>query len=185
LFTVASEVNDSNIAWVTSIYLAEVSLETNEHLDFSEKALARAIELSYGQRTALLSLQAMILARKGEVALARGRLEEAYKAAREEEALTGQFLLSLAEAGIAMAVGDGEQASSHFEKAVDIAEQCGMRWYRADTLMQWADALTGSGQASDKAKARELLEEAEREFGEMGVAIYQREAEKRLAQIAA
>jgi tetratricopeptide (TPR) repeat protein len=183
LHNIASEVNDSNNAWVTSIPLAELSLESGEHLEFAEKALLRALELSYNLSAWLSGLLARISARRGQLEQARARLEEAYRSAREDKALVDQLMLSLAEADLAVADGDHAKASSHFERAVQINEQCGMRWYRALTMMQWAAALTASGVEADFAKARELLQEARREFGEMGVTIYQQQADARLAEI--
>ena len=58
-----------------------------------------------------------------------------------------------------------------------------MRWYRARTLWDWAEALIAEARGQPTEKARELLEEAGMEFEAMGAPIYAGRIEARLKEL--
>jgi hypothetical protein len=76
-----------------------------------------------------------------------------------------------------------EDAAVAYKVAAEAAAQCGIRWYRAYTLMEWAEALISGagGQAGEQARA--LLEEARSEFEAMGVTVYAQEITTRLSEL--
>ena len=179
----ASEVNDSNVVWITSLYLTELALETEEGLDAAEAGLLRTLELSFGFEVWPLSYLARVLARRGDLKTAKGRLEQARAATQASGYLSDRCFLSLAEAEIALQESRFDDAASAFEQAAEVSAGCGMRWYRAHTLMEWAEALiAGAGsQAGERALA--VLEEARSEFEAMGVPIYAAQIAARLSEL--
>ena len=94
----ASEVNDGNVVWVTALYLTELALETGEGLEAAEAGLLRALELSYGFEVWPLSYLARVLARRGDLKTAKGRMEQARAATQASGYLSDRYFLSLAEA---------------------------------------------------------------------------------------
>jgi hypothetical protein len=100
---------------------------------------------------------------------------------RELGHLTEQPFLYLAEAELARKHGQQEKVVSCLEKAVASFDECGMRWYRAFTLMQLADAM----KLSQLDSRRRLLEEASSEFEAVGAPIYAEEALARLRRVQA
>ena len=179
----ASEVNDGNVVWVTALYLTELALETGEGLEAAEAGLLRTLELSYGFEVWPLSYLARVLARRGDLKSAKGRMEQAWAATQASGYLSDRYFLSLAEADIVLQELRFDDAASVFEQAAEVAAGCGMRWYRAHTLMEWAEASIAGGQAG--APARALLEEARSEFEAMGVPIYAEQIGARLSELAA
>ena len=177
----ASEVNDSNVVWVTSLFLTELALETDEGLDAAQAGLQRTLDLSFGFEVWPLSYLARVLAKKGDLKLARERLAKAQMASQSTGYLADQIFLSLAEAEIALQESRISDAARSFEQAAEVAGRCGMRWYRAHTLMEWAEALIAGPDGQAGEQARRLLQEARSEFEAMGVPIYAEQIEKRLS----
>jgi hypothetical protein len=73
-----------------------------------------------------------------------------------------------AEAHLAAAEKNWSAAWSAFADAADGWARMGVRWYRARTLQEWAEAHVARGEPGDLERARELLREAQAAFEEMG-----------------
>jgi hypothetical protein len=111
-------------------------------------------------------------ARQGEPGAARHLLAEAQEQAAERGGFLVEPYLSWAEANLAMAEGRWPEALAAFETAVDTLVRTNLRWYRARTLVDWAEAHLARGESGDHERAGELLREAEAEFEAMGAPLY-------------
>jgi hypothetical protein len=60
-----------------------------------------------------------------------------------------------------------------------------LRWHRARTLLDWAEAHAARGKRGDHSQARELLREAQAAFEEMGISRYAAVAAERLEALEA
>jgi hypothetical protein len=58
-----------------------------------------------------------------------------------------------------------------------------LRWHRARTLLDWAEAHAARGEPGDRGRARELLQEAQAAFEEMGIPRYAQVARDRLTTL--
>jgi hypothetical protein len=122
--------------------------------------------------------------RQGEIEEAHRLLSEAREKAIEQGSrAVDLYMLSWAEAHLAVAQGRWLEAMAAFEAAADGAERCGAMWLRARLLQEWAEAQLLRGEPGDRERARELLHEAKAEFEGMGVAVYAAQLEERLEQI--
>jgi hypothetical protein len=93
--------------------------------------------------------------------------------------------LSWAEANLAMAEGHWAEALAAFETTVDTLGSRKLRWSRARTLIDWAEAHLARGESGDRERAGELLREAEAEFDVMGAPIYAEQVKGRLEKLGA
>jgi tetratricopeptide (TPR) repeat protein len=180
----ASEVNDSNVAWATSLFLAELAIEMDQQLETAEAALQRTIELSYFPAVWPMCYLVRAAAKRGDLDSARARMEEARRLMGPDGWVTNEIFLAQAEAEIVLAESQFDAAAAGFARAAEVAGQTGMRWYRAYLLRQWAEALiAGLGAQADE-QARALLGEARSEFEAMGVPIYAGEIAAQLSELA-
>ncbi|HRQ40873.1 MAG TPA: protein kinase [Chloroflexota bacterium] len=104
----------------------------------------------------------------------QGRHEEAAALLRQAEELVGdgvsfheQGQLNQAKALIAVRQRRWQEAFGHFAQAVQSAEAIGARWFQADITRQWAEAHLARGEADDRQRARELLQQCESAFAAM------------------
>jgi tetratricopeptide (TPR) repeat protein len=156
----------------------ELEAILQELLDLGEQGMETAIPAQI-----LLSVQR---ARQGEIGAARHLLDSAH----EQAALLGQLVswepyLAWAEAHLAMAGGRWPEALAAFEATVDALGRRKLRWYRARTLVDWAEAYLARGESRDRERAGELLREAEAEFEAMGIPIYADRVKGRLEKLGA
>ena len=128
----------------------------------------------------LLSVQR---ARQGEPEAARQLLTQAREQGAEHDSIMGESYLSWAEAHLAMAEGHWPEALAAFETAIDTLGRAKLRWYRARTLVDWAEALLARGESGDRESAQKLLSEAEAEFAVMGAPIYAEQIKGRLEKL--
>jgi tetratricopeptide (TPR) repeat protein len=128
----------------------------------------------------LLSVQR---ARQGEPEAARQLLAKAREQGAEHDSTMGESYLSWAEAHLAMAEGHWPEALAAFETAIDLLGRAKLRWYRARTLIDWAEALLGRDESGDRERAHKLLSEAGTEFEDMGAPIYAELAKRRLEDL--
>jgi tetratricopeptide (TPR) repeat protein len=125
-------------------------------------------------------------ARQGEPEAARHLLSEAQEQAAEQGNLVeSEPHLSWAEANLAMAEGRWAEALAAFEATVDAQGRTKERWYRARTLVDWAEAHLARGESGDRERAEELLREAEAEFEAMGAHGYVERVKGRLRELGA
>jgi tetratricopeptide (TPR) repeat protein len=123
----------------------------------------------------------------GALHICQGRFEEARRALAEAQAKARvqpsgwdqQSLLWL-EARLAAAERRWPEALAAFETLAGIHERLGWRWRQARVLLDWAQAYDARGQAADFERARDLLQDAETAFEEMGILRYAAVAHSRL-----
>jgi tetratricopeptide (TPR) repeat protein len=123
----------------------------------------------------------------GALHIYQGRLEEARRALEETQEraraqLSGwdqQGLLWL-EARLATAEERWPEALAAFETLAGIHERLGWRWRQARALLDWAEAHLARGQTADIERARDLLQDAQVAFEEMGIPRYAAVARDRL-----
>jgi tetratricopeptide (TPR) repeat protein len=143
----------------------ELEATLQEMLDLGERGM--------GTTVVAQSLLGVQRARQGEPGAARRFLAQAQEQAAEQGALVlWEPFLSWAEAHLALAQGHWPEALSAFQATVDTLGRRKLRWYRARTLIHWAEAHLARGESGDRKRAGELLLEAQREFEAMGATIY-------------
>ncbi|UCC65227.1 MAG: tetratricopeptide repeat protein, partial [Anaerolineae bacterium] len=156
----------------------EVEAVLQEILDLDARGMGTA-----GPVRCLLSVQR---ARQGEPAAACHLLAAAHEQAAEQgELVRWEPYLSWAEANLAMAEGRWPEALAAFESAVDGLGSRKLRWHRARTLVDWAEAYLVRGESGDRERAGELLREAEAELEAMGAPIYAEQVKARLEKLGA
>jgi hypothetical protein len=69
-----------------------------------------------------------------------------------------------------------------FEATVDTLSSRKLRWRRARTLIDWAEAHLAPGEPGDRERAGELLREAEAEFEAMPAPLYVERVKARLKE---
>jgi hypothetical protein len=144
-----------------------------ELLDLDERGMGTAVEGHY--------LLSMLRARQGETETARHHLAKAHERADER----GEFglwepYLGWAEAKLAMAEGHWPEVLAAFEAVAAALDDRNLRWLRARTLIDWAEAHLARGASGDLERAGELLREAEAEFESMDAPIYAEQVRERL-----
>jgi predicted ATPase len=172
-----------------SLRLAEIYLwEEVEEEEEIEAILQEILDLGewsmriLGRARCLLSVQR---ARQGKPAAARHLLAAAHEQAAGQAGSFVESWLSWAEAHLALDDGYWPEALAAFEAGVD-ALGCGKwRWYRARTLIDWAEAHLARGESGDHERAQELLREAEAEFEAMGAHGYVKRVKGRLEELGA
>jgi hypothetical protein len=84
-----------------------------------------------------------------------------------------------------MVGGRWPEALAAFEAGVDALGRRKLRWHRARTLIDWAEAHLARGEPRDHERALELLREAEAEFEAMGAHGYVERVKGRLEELGA
>jgi hypothetical protein len=84
---------------------------------------------------------------------------------------------------LAATEGRHSEAMTAFRETVDAYSRMGMRWYRARTLREWADACLSSGDQADGERAIQLLEGALAAFQEMDVSFYAAQVASKLETV--
>jgi tetratricopeptide (TPR) repeat protein len=169
----------------TANLLADIELELGQWA-LAEQALIEGIELSdrgLGEGAQSRCLFVAVLARQGRIAEARrwlagtrARLKSSITARDEER-------LRLAEARLAAAEEHWPEALAAFESAASRQAKMEMRWRRAQTLRDWAEAHLARHAPGDVNHARNLLREALSEFEAMNVPKYAALVRERLAGV--
>jgi hypothetical protein len=111
---------------------------------------------------------------------ARRALAEAQEKARAQPSGWDEPSLLWLEARLATAERRWPEALAAFETLAGIHERLGWRWRRARALLDWAEAHLARGQAADIERARDLLQDAQMAFEEMGIPRYAAVARDRL-----
>ena len=156
----------------------ELEAILQEMLDLNNRVMGRAV-----LTCCLLSVRH---AHQGELEAAHDLLTDANEQATEQgESQLWEPYLSWAEAHLAMAEGHWPEAIVAFETTVDALGRRKMRWQRARTLIDWAEAHLTRGESGDHERAGELLREAGAEFEAMGAPVYVERVKGRLEQLAA
>jgi ATP/maltotriose-dependent transcriptional regulator MalT len=118
--------------------------------------------------------------RQGDVLDAQNLLEKARHEAGPQPTLLSQSRIALAEARLASAKGRWTEALSAYEHTTQLEEQMGRRWYRAQTLREWARTLLTRDCPGDRERANALLLEALSEFEAMHAPGYEEVVRKSL-----
>jgi tetratricopeptide (TPR) repeat protein len=129
-------------------------------------------------------LMATLLARQGAFPEAHALLARAEQSSLATIA-EDRVMALWASASLALAEGDRPGAWQSYEAAVTQAAALKLRWYAAYVMLQWANALAGQVETSDRERARDLLAQAEALFTEMNVPYYGRLAREKLAALLA
>jgi predicted ATPase len=131
-------------------------------------------------------LLSVLRARQGKPEAARQWLAGAHEQAAEQgEVVRWELYLLWAEPYLALAEGRYPEALAAFEAGVDALGRRNLRWYRARTLIDWAEAHLARGKPGDRQRAGELLREAEAEFEAMGAPLYVQRVKARLKELGA
>jgi hypothetical protein len=94
-----------------------------------------------------------------------------------------QLWLLWAQADLLVAQKNWEEALQTFPDIIELTTEKGLRWHRSQTLVVWADAYLTRNQPGDVGKAREILEEAQSEFQDMGADGFVQMVEELLANL--
>jgi hypothetical protein len=154
----------------------ELEAMLQELLDLDGRGMGTAVE-----GHCLLSV---LRARQGETEAARHLLAKAHERADER----GEFglwepYLGWAEANLAQAEGHWPEMLAAFETVTDVLDDRNLRWQRARTLIDWAEAHLARGESGDRERAGDLLREAEAEFEAMNAATYAERVRERLTNL--
>jgi tetratricopeptide (TPR) repeat protein len=184
----ARETGDLQSLAAVDQFLGEALLELGEDRE-ATAALQEALDLgdrglrpdgSVPPRCAL----SVACSHRGAIAEARGLLSEAReKAASIGDCAWNEVRLRSAEAHLAVAESNWPAAWSAFADSADGWARMGMRWHRARTLQEWAEAHAAHGEPGDQERAVELLREALAAFEEMGSPGYAAAAQQRLEEL--
>jgi tetratricopeptide (TPR) repeat protein len=166
--------------------LADALLELGD-LAGAEEALTEAMAIAdQGLMGLTESYSLMSTVRAGQ-----GRLDEAHRlltivqedAGPRPGAIDREMIVH-AEARLARAEADWPRALTAYETLAALRAQSGVRWYRARTLCEWAEAhLARRTDPGDTARARELWQAALAEFEAMGAPGYVRRVQERLREL--
>jgi predicted ATPase len=170
LFELGREIGD---VFIPTVVFADIAVESHQHV---EEALSMIEEASRGIQFwapgTLLLLKARLHIAQGDLAEARLALEEVMTESGGHPIGLSQARYGLAEAELAVAEQDWEAARRAYEQTVEFQGRVGLRWYRARTLWDWAEALINDAKGQFPVKAQELLEVSRTEFEAMGASIY-------------
>ncbi len=170
--------------FTTSVSFAEIAVETRQHIDEAHSMIEEASKgLEFWAPGTLLLVKARLHIAQGDLAEARLAMEEVTTKSGGPPIGMSQVRYGLAEAELAVAEQDWEAARRAYVECVDFQGRVGMRWSRAHTLWDWAEALIQEAGGEAPAEARELLEEARSEFEAMGAPIYAGRIEARLKEL--
>jgi tetratricopeptide (TPR) repeat protein len=157
----------------------------------AEAALAEATEIF--DRSSLPNQRFGVEARVrlGSLCLYEGRTGDARRwLAESREAAESlsttprlEWLLPWLAALIAGAEGRWAEALATFEAVAGMQDRYGMRWDRARSLLDWAEAHLGRDGPGDRERAMELLREAQAAFEEMGSHAYVTVVQQRLDEL--
>jgi hypothetical protein len=151
----------------------EIEATLQELLDLDERGMGTAV-----LARSLLSVRR---ARQGKPETARHLLAKARdQAAAQGELVVWEPYLSWAEAKLALAEGHWPEALAAFEATADMLGRANQRWYRARSLVDWAEAHLACGEPGDRERAEGLLREAKAEFEAMGAPLYVERVKERL-----
>jgi tetratricopeptide (TPR) repeat protein len=183
----AETVGDLQTLSFTDFSLGEMLLEFGDEEE-AEVVLLEALELydRIASRAAVAtrSMLSMKDAQQGHLKEAHRWLDEARE--RETELGSGFFgtiWRLFAESRLAVAERNWPEAWKAHKKYLEMAEESGWRWYRAQALREWAEAHLTRAEPGDEQRARELLLESQEEFEEMGAPIYADQVEEILSNL--
>ena len=167
-------------------YIVWISLITKD-FESGKIAAKEMIELSrVGMRSKSVphSSLSQIYSRGGEIQKAILLLEQAHKEAEVTQSeYWDQLWLLWAQVDLLVAQKNWEEALQTFPDIIELTTEKGLRWHRSQTLVVWADAYLTRNQPGDVGKAREILEEAQSEFQDMGADGFVQMVEELLANL--
>jgi tetratricopeptide (TPR) repeat protein len=180
----ARQAGESNTIYLTATEFAEAALEKDVALD---EALGMVEEsrriVQVGGPVWPLSLLVRLHAAQGNLAKAETIFQQAKDEAGEPPFGLSPVWLGLAEAQLARARGLWPEASDAYRRCAEAAGKAGMRWHRAWTLQDWAEALIAESGGTLTEEACRLLREARDAFGACGAPVYVERIGDRLAEL--
>jgi len=167
-----------------AIFLAEIALETRKDLGAADAMIQDASrELQMWGPERLLLFEARLHAAEGQSAEARQSLGEFLTKFGGHAIGMSQALYTLARAEVAVVEQDWEEARRAYAQTVEYLDLVGLRWYRARTLWDWAEALIAESGGRATESALKLLEEARAQFDSCGAPIYTDQIQARLKEL--
>jgi tetratricopeptide (TPR) repeat protein len=126
-------------------------------------------EIGIGYKPIAYSIMSKIYSLFGELQEAIRNLDEAQKAIDTNKyRYFEEMNLLWAQTYLFVAQQKWEKAWQAYPELIELIALKGFRWHRALALTDWVDALLNRGEVEDMEKARELLEEAQSEYQDMG-----------------
>jgi tetratricopeptide (TPR) repeat protein len=155
-------------SWQEAEAVAAEAIEVLDHLPF------------YLYRVEARTVLGALHIYQGRMEEARRALAEAQAKARAQPSGWDEQSFKWLEARLATAERRWPEALAAFETLAGIHERLGWRWRRARVLLDWAQAYAARGQAADIERVRDLLQDAQVAFEEMGIPRYAAVARDRL-----
>ena len=166
---------DLQSLWEINLYLAEAYIELGRY-QAAEAAAQEILDLEggldFGSRGAPHLWLSIALSGRGNIKMAREMLEAARNAVPVDLSAWHAQGILVAEAHLAIAEAQWSDAWTAFEEVNSRFDRMGMRLEHARTLRDWAAGHVARGEPEDVERARELLEQARREFEGMGSTVY-------------
>jgi len=167
-----------------TVCFAEVAVEARQHIDEALSMVEEASHaLEFWAPGTLQLLKARLHIAKGDLTEARFALNEVITKSGGHPIGMSQARYGTAVAELAVAEHEWDAARRAYAQTVEFQGRVGLRWYRARTLWDWAEALIKEAKGQAPAKVRELLEEARAEFTAMGAPIYAERIQARLKEL--
>ena len=171
----------SNTIGATAWLLIEMGLP--EHLDQAHDLLQIAIEIE-PTHAIYLALFVPLFIRKGDLAEAQNYLNKAQGAYQENPDPWAQYWIFLTKSQLLTANQEWNEAWAEYDNTIELPVLMEYPWFKADTLKQWAEAHLARGEAGDRSRARELLEESLTMFEDIGATGYVEKVEAQLEELA-
>jgi tetratricopeptide (TPR) repeat protein len=165
------EVRDLQNLFGAYFYLSWIAL-IKKDFELGKSVAEEMIDLAdhgVGFRSTVYAIGSRFYSQHGEIEDAIQNFEEAQRlAAGVRTRYLEQLNILWAQTDLFTAKQEWEQAWVAYTELIDLTTLKGFRWHRTMALTDWADALLTRGQSEDMEKARELLEEAQSEYQDMG-----------------
>lgn len=169
--------------WFTMVIIALITrdnalgkLASQEMLQIAETGIV-PLSLSH-------SFLSMFHSREGDVQEARKLVAESRKESEDPRSeIIDQSFLLWAQAELAVAEKNWEQAWSHYDAFYDHADRIDLSWYQNWIQVEWAQAMLMRNKPGDRENARQKLENARLDFKDMGAAGYVKILDDKLAEL--
>lgn len=170
------------------VYLILDRVDKVEDWSEAELAAKEALEISQrgmGSPIRVLSLMSVINIRQEKLSEAREFYSRAIQAADSPPSFWQEYALQGASRDLARAERNWPLAFEAAEAVSKFLTQSGLRWFWANSLVEWAETHLARGEAMDFERARALYRESLAIFAEMGSDFFVNFLEERLRSLRA
>jgi tetratricopeptide (TPR) repeat protein len=168
--------------------IIQIGMETGD-LEMVKRTLPELIEIAergMGSKSISLTYASVTYSMGGEIQKARDLLERANQAATNSPSQRlDQIFLKWGQAQLHSAERNWESAWRAYNQAASNLKEFNLCLYRAILLKYWAQAHLSRGEYEDTLRAKELFQEAQAEFEQMGAEGFVTMLKKQLADIGA